>query len=327
MVLGQVIGAPMDPMFSGHFSVVSVTNHPFSGPIVLTQTSTGHSLQNLEVPKALHPSARDSTAAFTCLWASLERPNRPLKNESRGRWIFYWSSCNLGSSTTHMTWTRLRIREQRFCCAGSTFFGVGQDKHRIEMNWSHPRGKRKVPLFQTSCEGQWEFAARAHGKPAKHAQRSSHCCPRCVGNDVLHYTFWHFFPQDFTNLCIEIAICAGKFQFTPCSPQSALITSCRPFADPGSNTYAAVPVGSLPMQMGVPAGASFPAGTEARPMPRKAVAWGGACLLFLFQRPRLKERRWDTNEASGLRYEHCSRWHCPWHNWKNADWCSTNLSK
>ena len=81
-----------------------------------------------------------------------------------------------------------------------------------------------------------------------------------------------FFPQDFTNLCIEIAICAGKFQFTPCSPQSALITSCRPFADPGSNTYAAVPVGSLPMQMGVPAGASFPAGTEARPMPRKAVA-------------------------------------------------------
>ena len=227
----------------------------------------------------------------------------------------------------HVTWTLLRIREQGFCCAGSTFFGVGQDKHRIEMNWSHPRGKRKVPLFRTSCEGQWEFAARAHGKPAKHAQRSSHCCPRCVGNDVLHYTFWHFFPQDFTNLCIEIAICAGKFQFTPCSPQSALITSCRPFADPGSNTYAAVPVGSLPMQMGVPAGASFPAGTEARPMPRKAVAWGGACLLFLFQRPRLKERRWDTNEASGLRYEHCSRWHCPWHNWKNADWCSTNLSK
>ena len=34
----------------------------------------------------------------------------------------------------HVTWTLLRIREQGFCCAGSTFFGVGQDKHRIEMN-------------------------------------------------------------------------------------------------------------------------------------------------------------------------------------------------
>ena len=68
---------------------------------------------------------------------------------------------------------------------------------------------------------------------------------------------------------------------------STLITSCRPFADPGSNNYAAVPVGSFPMQMGVPAGA-FPRGTEARPM-RKAG----------FMRGAVKEWRWDTRKLPG----------------------------
>lgn len=68
---------------------------------------------------------------------------------------------------------------------------------------------------------------------------------------------------------------------------STLITSCRPFADPGSNNYAAVPVGSFPMQMGVPAGA-FPGGTEARPM-RKAG----------FMRGAVKEWRWDTRKLPG----------------------------
>ena len=95
---------------------------------------------------------------------------------------------------------------------------------------------------------------------------------------------------------------------------STLIISCRPFADPGSSNYAAVPVGSFPMQMGVPAGAPFPAGTEARPM-RKAGFMRGTCLLF-FSMAKSEGMEMGHKEASGLRYKKSSRWHYRWQNWK-----------
>ena len=67
----------------------------------------------------------------------------------------------------HMTWTVLGIGEQRFCYAGSTCLCCRLE--HTELKWTEvfhvAKGKY---CFPTSCEGQWKFAARANGKPAKH---------------------------------------------------------------------------------------------------------------------------------------------------------------
>ena len=111
--------------------------------------------------------------------------------------LFFLRSCNLTSVrwkqaifqlrvfNKHMTWTVLGIGEQRFCCAGSTCLCCRLE--HTELKWmKSSTWQKESTAFQTSCEGQWEFAARANGKPEKRscAEHTLLHCQRFWGWDV-----------------------------------------------------------------------------------------------------------------------------------------------